>query len=145
MHALFFEVRLKPGHLDHYFDHVALLRPVLAQHTGLRFLDRYGALNDTNLLLSHQLWDSEDSIIAWRKDILTTTVSAWASGFCTGRLRPKMPRRRQLRYLTRRMFLRSTAPLQSHHLDLSHSKASTRRACLLHWPGQTAVLQLKLC
>ena len=69
MHALFFEVRLKPGHLDHYFDHVALLRPVLAQHTGLRFLDRYGALNDSDLLLSHQLWDSEDAIIAWRKDV----------------------------------------------------------------------------
>lgn len=68
MHALFFEVRPKPGHLDHYFDHVARLRPVLSQHTGLRFLDRYSALNDADLLLSHQLWDSEDAIIAWRKD-----------------------------------------------------------------------------
>jgi heme-degrading monooxygenase HmoA len=68
MHALFFEVRPKPGHLDHYFDHVARLRPVLAQHTGLRFLDRYSALSNSELLLSHQLWDSEEAIIAWRKD-----------------------------------------------------------------------------
>lgn len=68
MHALFFEVRPKPGHLAHYFDHVARLRPVLAQHTGMRFLDRYSFLGDSDLLLSHQLWDSEDAIIAWRKD-----------------------------------------------------------------------------
>jgi heme-degrading monooxygenase HmoA len=68
MHALFFEVRPKPGHLDNYFDHVALLRPVLAQHTGLRFLERYSALGDPDLLLSHQLWDSEDAIMTWRKD-----------------------------------------------------------------------------
>ncbi|MGJ8623323.1 MAG: antibiotic biosynthesis monooxygenase family protein [Yoonia sp.] len=68
MHALFFEVRPKAGHLAHYFDHVARLKPVLAQHDGLLFLDRYGALDDADLLLSHQLWDSEEAIIAWRKD-----------------------------------------------------------------------------
>lgn len=68
MHALFFEVRPKPGHLVHYFDHVARLRPVLAQHTGLRFLDRYTALGDSEVLLSHQLWDSEEAITGWRKD-----------------------------------------------------------------------------
>lgn len=68
MHALFFEVRPKPGHLEHYFEHVARLRPVLARHTGLRFLDRYSALAEPNLLLSHQLWDSEEAIIAWRQD-----------------------------------------------------------------------------
>ncbi|MEO9653279.1 MAG: antibiotic biosynthesis monooxygenase [Roseobacter sp.] len=68
MHALFFEVRLKSGHLPHYFEHVARLRPVLEQHTGLKFLDRYTALDDSDLLLSHQLWESEDAIIKWRKD-----------------------------------------------------------------------------
>ncbi|MGJ8587868.1 MAG: antibiotic biosynthesis monooxygenase family protein [Yoonia sp.] len=68
MHALFFEVRPKPGHLEHYFEHVALLRPVLAQHTGLAFLDRYASLTETDVLLSHQLWDSEEAIVAWRKD-----------------------------------------------------------------------------
>lgn len=68
MHALFFEVRPKPGHLVRYFDHVARLRPVLAQHTGLNFLDRYSALGDSDLLLSHQLWESEGAIIKWRED-----------------------------------------------------------------------------
>lgn len=68
MHALFFEVRPKPGHLEHYFDHVALLRPVLAQHTGLAFLDRYTSLTEADVILSHQLWESEEAIVAWRKD-----------------------------------------------------------------------------
>lgn len=68
MHALFFEVRPKPGHLEHYFEHVALLRPVLAKHRGLAFLDRYASLSDTDVILSHQLWESEEAIVAWRKD-----------------------------------------------------------------------------
>ncbi|ETX13444.1 hypothetical protein OCH239_10375 [Roseivivax halodurans JCM 10272] len=68
MHALFFEMRPKPGHLDHYFDHVARLRPVLDRHRGLVFLERYGSLSDPDLLLSHQLWDSEEAIAGWRAD-----------------------------------------------------------------------------
>lgn len=68
MHALFFEVRPHAGHLEHYFEHVARLRPALARHTGLTFLDRYSSLNDPDLLLSHQLWDSEEAIVAWRAD-----------------------------------------------------------------------------
>lgn len=66
MHALFFEVRPKAGHLKHYFEHVARLRPALAHHTGLAFLDRYSSLSEADLLLSHQLWESEEAIIAWR-------------------------------------------------------------------------------
>ena len=68
MHALFFEMLPKPGHLDHYFDHVARLRPVLERHEGLAFLERYGSLTEPDLLLSHQLWESEDAIAGWRAD-----------------------------------------------------------------------------
>ncbi len=68
MHALFFEMRPKPGHLDHYFDHVDRLRPSLAAQEGLLFLDRYGSMTDPGLLMSHQLWESEEAIISWRKD-----------------------------------------------------------------------------
>jgi len=68
MHALFFEVRPHPGHLEHYFEHVARLRPILARHAGLAFIDRYASLRDADVLLSHQLWESEDAIIAWRRD-----------------------------------------------------------------------------
>lgn len=68
MHALFFEVRPHPGHLDHYFTHVARLRSILARHRGLVFLDRYASLSDQDVLLSHQLWESEEAISAWRSD-----------------------------------------------------------------------------
>ena len=68
MHALFFEVRPLPGHLPHYFEHVARLKPELARHNGLAFLDRYGAVGDADLLLSHQLWETEQDIAAWRAD-----------------------------------------------------------------------------
>jgi heme-degrading monooxygenase HmoA len=68
MHALFFEVRPKQGHLKHYFEHVDILKPVLAQHVGLIFLDRYSSLADRDVLLSHQFWESDAAIAAWRKD-----------------------------------------------------------------------------
>ena len=70
MYALFFEVRPKPGHLPHYFEHVERLRPALARHTGLLFLDRYRSLTDDAILLSHQHWRDEAAILGWRRDSL---------------------------------------------------------------------------
>ncbi len=69
MHAVFFEMRPRAGHLSHYFEHVAKLKPVLARHHGLAFLDRYSSLADADVLLSHQLWESEAAIAAWRADL----------------------------------------------------------------------------
>jgi heme-degrading monooxygenase HmoA len=68
MHALFFDVLPKPGHLVHYFEHVAILKPVLARHEGLIFLDRFCPLDQPEALLSHQLWSGEEAIAAWRRD-----------------------------------------------------------------------------
>ena len=68
MHALLFEMRPKPGHLQHYFAHVDRLRPILAQHTGLLWIDRFRSLEDPDLILSHQHWANEAAILAWRRD-----------------------------------------------------------------------------
>ena len=68
MHALFFEMRPKPGHLEHYFAHVDRLRPLLARHEGLRWLQRFRAMDDPDLILSHQHWADEDAILGWRRD-----------------------------------------------------------------------------
>jgi heme-degrading monooxygenase HmoA len=68
MQAVFFEMRPHPGHLAHYFDHVAKLKPILAAHTGMKFLDRYMSLTNADELLSHQLWESEAAIAAWRSE-----------------------------------------------------------------------------
>jgi len=68
MHCLFFDVRPKPGHKIHYFDHVARLKPILARHEGLIYLERFIPLDAPEALLSHQLWRDEAAIAAWRTD-----------------------------------------------------------------------------
>ncbi len=69
-HGLFFEVEMKPGHMDHYFAHVDMLRPVLAQHTGMRWIERFRPDGREDALLSHQLWESEAALAGWRRDAL---------------------------------------------------------------------------
>ena len=66
--GLFFEVTPQPGHSEHYFSFVERLKPELANYEGLLSLSRYRALFDSYSLLSHQLWDSEQSIENWRKN-----------------------------------------------------------------------------
>ena len=66
--GLFFEVTPQPGHSEHYFSLVEKLKPELANYGGLLWLNRYRALFDSCSLLSHQLWDSEQSIENWRKN-----------------------------------------------------------------------------
>jgi heme-degrading monooxygenase HmoA len=68
MDAVFFEVRPHPGHLEHYFARVDALRPVLARHTGLVWIDRYTARSEPGVLLSHQLWLDEAAIRAWHSE-----------------------------------------------------------------------------
>ena len=66
--GLFFEATPQPGHSEHYFSFVERLKPELANYGGLLWLNRYRALFDGYSLLSHQLWDSEQSIENWRKN-----------------------------------------------------------------------------
>lgn len=70
MDGLFFEVLPKQGHVDHYFRQVDLLRPALAQHEGLLWIDRYTSRSRAGALLSHQLWQDETAIARWRRDPL---------------------------------------------------------------------------
>ncbi len=68
MLGLFFDVQPKPGHMVHYFEHVARLKPALAKHEGMLFLDRYRPLDDPDALLSHQLWADAAALEGWRAD-----------------------------------------------------------------------------
>jgi heme-degrading monooxygenase HmoA len=65
--GLFFEVDPLPGHSDRYFDLAAALRPELAKNPGLIFIDRYKSIDRPNLVLSHSLWESEETLVAWRQ------------------------------------------------------------------------------
>ncbi|MFN3641773.1 MAG: antibiotic biosynthesis monooxygenase family protein [Gemmobacter sp.] len=68
MHGVFFDMRARPGHMPHYFDHVARLRPHLDRHPGLVFLERFRPMDDAAAILSHQRWSGEDALRAWRAD-----------------------------------------------------------------------------
>jgi heme-degrading monooxygenase HmoA len=68
MHALFFEMQPKAGHMPHYFEHVDRLRPLLAAHPGLLYLERFRPLDQPDAILSHQHWADEEAIRAWRCD-----------------------------------------------------------------------------
>lgn len=56
------------GHSEHYFCYVEKLKPELAKHAGLMWLNRYQGLSDDCSLLSYQLWDNEKSIESWRNN-----------------------------------------------------------------------------
>lgn len=68
MHALFFDMQPKAGHMPHYFEHVDRLRPLLAAHPGLLYLERFRPLDQPDAILSHQHWADEAAIRAWRCD-----------------------------------------------------------------------------
>ena len=68
MHALFFDMQPKPGHMPHYFAHVDRLRPLLGAHPGLLYLERFRPLDQPDAILSHQHWEGEAAIRAWRCD-----------------------------------------------------------------------------
>ena len=67
MLALFFEVRPREdGGWERYLAIAAGLRPVLAEHEGLLFIDRYRSLAHPGVILSHSLWRDEAALAAWR-------------------------------------------------------------------------------
>ena len=66
--GLFFEVTPHLGHSNHYFSYVEKLKPELAKHPGLVWLNRYQTLSDDCSLLSYQLWENEKSIENWRNN-----------------------------------------------------------------------------
>jgi len=68
MQALLFEVDPRDGHEEHYFTHAAALRPLLKEHTGLIFIDRFKSLSRPSIILSHSHWRDEAAIAKWRID-----------------------------------------------------------------------------
>ena len=66
MIGLFFEVIPLEGHASRYFELAAALRPELERSGGVLFIDRYGSVDRSGVILSHQWWEDEDSLIRWR-------------------------------------------------------------------------------
>ena len=66
MIGLFFEVQTRPGHRDQYLQLAASLKPSLEAMGGCLFIDRFRSLTREDLLLSHQIWQDEGALTAWR-------------------------------------------------------------------------------
>ena len=70
MQVLLFEMEPRDGHEAHYFKHVEKLRPLLADHAGLLFIDRFKSVLRPKIILSHSLWKDEAAISKWRTDAM---------------------------------------------------------------------------
>ena len=68
MIGLFFEVMPLEGHAAHYFDLAAALRPELERSGGVLFIDRYISADRPEVVLSHQWWADEESLVRWRQN-----------------------------------------------------------------------------
>jgi heme-degrading monooxygenase HmoA len=66
MIGLFFEVIPLAGHASRYFELAAALRPELERSGGVLFIDRYASVDRFDVILSHQWWADEESLIRWR-------------------------------------------------------------------------------
>ena len=66
MIGLFFEVIPLDGHAARYFELAASLKPELERNGGVLFIDRYAGVDRPEVVLSHQLWADEESLIRWR-------------------------------------------------------------------------------
>ena len=66
MIGLFFEVQTRPGHGNQYLDLAASLKPALEASGGCLSIERFRSLTRADLLLSHQIWQDEGALVAWR-------------------------------------------------------------------------------
>lgn len=78
MHALLFEMEPREGHETHYFNRAQALRPLLAKHEGLLFIERFKSLSRPGVILSHSHWRDEAALAKWRSD--ATHYNAQAAG-----------------------------------------------------------------
>jgi len=68
MIGLFFEVVPREGHAQRYFELAASLKPELERNGGVLFVDRYISTSRSDVILSHQWWEDEESLIRWRQN-----------------------------------------------------------------------------
>ncbi len=66
MIAVIFEVTMKPGKADAYFDLAAALRPELEKIDGFISVERFESLAAPGKYLSISFWRDEEAVAAWR-------------------------------------------------------------------------------
>ena len=66
MIGLFFEVQTRAGHRDQYLDLAAVAEARARGEGGCLSIERFKSLTREDLLLSHQIWQDEGALTAWR-------------------------------------------------------------------------------
>ena len=66
MIAVIFEVWPAEGHMQHYLDLAAALRPELDGIDGFVSIERFQSLTEPKKLLSLSFWRDEAAVTAWR-------------------------------------------------------------------------------
>ncbi len=66
MIVVIFEVTMKPGKADAYFDLAAALRPELEKIDGFISVERFESLATPGKYLSVSFWRDEEAVAAWR-------------------------------------------------------------------------------
>lgn len=66
MIAVIFEVLPAEGEMDHYLQHAADLRPILAKVEGFISVERFQSLTNPDKLLSLSFFEDEAAVLRWR-------------------------------------------------------------------------------
>ena len=67
MIAVIFEVTMKPGATDDYFDIAASLKPELERVDGFISVERFHSMLDPAKYVSLSFWRDEAAVTAWRE------------------------------------------------------------------------------
>ncbi|MEM7237670.1 MAG: antibiotic biosynthesis monooxygenase family protein [Pseudomonadota bacterium] len=118
MQALLFEMEPRDGHEEHYFRHAARLRPILMQHDGLIYIERFKSLANPKVILSHSLWRDEAAIARWR------TNSEHHRSQSAGRFKHFQDYRIRISHVLR--YADSDAPVQEWSREGSYSTPNLR-------------------
>lgn len=70
MFAVIFEVNPRPGHMDDYLAHAALLRPEVQAIDGFISNERFASRSRPGWLVSLSIWRDEKALIRWRTHAL---------------------------------------------------------------------------
>jgi heme-degrading monooxygenase HmoA len=70
MFAVIFEVNPRPGHMDDYLAHAAVLRPEVQAIDGFISNERFASRGRPGWLVSLSVWRDEKALIRWRTHAL---------------------------------------------------------------------------
>lgn len=67
MHVVVFEVSMKPGRADQYFDLAGALRPELEKVDGFISVERFESVATPGKYVSISFWRDADAVRRWRE------------------------------------------------------------------------------